>query len=439
MATTLRRRTPCHQLPLLLQELHRRRWTLNLTGKDVSRILNSDGKLVDATVREALSQKLFQQKTATSFIITRLGHQAIQRAGQRNSYDDESRTSQATDQSSFLRPEHLDSDSRANTNSRTDSKTDSRVPRIDNKPHRGKPPLAQVVNISSFSEPLADSRNSTSEVTTEGSCLTSHTIQTDDSSVSSNEYIGTDSKTNSRNADSRKKPKKPRKPTKAQLAARAAKLEKQEHAKQVMKATREGKKSTQLPSRSIGLDEMQQQHKAYAIALAYEEQLCHYTAKPYLRVIKGIPKTSDKGFNTWLRAALQADELGVSYAFYVKAQFYWFDKWFSKAPKPHELASYKTKINAKERVRLYEVEVSKGQTNPKRKILSKVRTSPSISRSIRFSYSERTLSTLMKNYGATEEDIFRTFAKGAQASVYFDKAWLKQNETYLKLARAGEL
>jgi hypothetical protein len=222
-------------------------------------------------------------------------------------------------------------------------------------------------------------------------------------------------------AQARSKPGAKKKATKS-----TAKLERQllrDKAKAVMAASKQGTPLSQPTPSRLSLDGSVNQHKAYALALAYEDQLGVYRNQPTLKYLKGIVRPGDRSYDVWLRAAIQADQLGVSYKFYVKAQFYWFDEWFSRAPKPYEMASFKTKLNSKERVRLYEQEISKGQANPDRKVLGRVRTAPKISQSVRFTQSARQLASLMKNYEATEEEILKVFAKGKQAALYFDRGW----------------
>jgi hypothetical protein len=45
----------------------------------------------------------------------------------------------------------------------------------------------------------------------------------------------------------------------------------------------------------------------------------------------------------------------------------------------------------------------------------------------------------MKNYNATDEWVFKNFAKGPMAAQYFDLQWLKTHPTYLRLRASGEL
>jgi hypothetical protein len=225
------------------------------------------------------------------------------------------------------------------------------------------------------------------------------------------------------------------------------------------KVTTQGTQTTPV---TLKLGDELQRSKAYAMALAYEEILGIYLGRPALNYLKSSFDAKSKNFDLWLRAALHAEQLLVNYETYVKAQFWCFDQWFSRAPKPYELSSYKTKIPSNERVRLYLNAIQKGSVDPNTKIMNRAavggplmaktsgapghkittyahRVAPQISASVRFDLSAQCLRQLMKNYGATEEQILKAFAKGPQAALYFSKEFLDQNPTYQALLAAGEV
>jgi hypothetical protein len=205
---------------------------------------------------------------------------------------------------------------------------------------------------------------------------------------------------------------------------------------------------------TLKLEDQLQRAKAFAIAKLYEEKLAIYCRKPVLRFVKHL-NTQDE--TIWLRAALLADQLQMSYELFIKAQFHYFDKWFSKSPRPYEIATSQTgKTDALERARMYLNEVSAGTINPNSEVLNKSNTpfkvtydknqnkkvhfeTEQISKSIRFTQSDFQLRSLMKNYQTTDEAVLRVFAKGAQASLYFDREWLEENQTYQRLKNAGEI
>lgn len=191
---------------------------------------------------------------------------------------------------------------------------------------------------------------------------------------------------------------------------------------------------------SVRLSETLEKAKVVSMAHTYEQLLRSYKNNSFLGVIKPEYLESDsKTYEEWLRAALQAEQLGVSYETYVKAQFYCFDKWFSRPPKPYELASYKTKCNAMERVKIYEREILIGNISSNTRIIKREIAAPKIPKNQKFLQCDRTLRTMMKNYDATEEEIFKVFGKDDQAFLYFDREWLQGNPTYIRMKSIGLL
>ena len=204
-------------------------------------------------------------------------------------------------------------------------------------------------------------------------------------------------------------------------------LELREKAKKIIKSSKNDKRQI------VKMDVYEQ--KANAIALVYEHYLGIYTNNKTLKYLKESVTKKEPMYKTWLRAAKQADDLNVSYNFYMKAQFFYFDKWYSRCPKPYEIASYKSKNNANERVRLFELENNK---NKNYEVIGKVRRAK-ISKQAIFAQSSRQLIVLMRNYDKSEREILKKFGRKSQAKYYFDYEWLKQNRTYQQLKASGEL
>ncbi len=170
------------------------------------------------------------------------------------------------------------------------------------------------------------------------------------------------------------------------------------------------------------------------IAQIYEKALGIYRHKPALRYLKGTVKQDNVNFKTWQRAVLFADELGVDFFVYVTAQFYYFDKWFKRHPKVTEIASFKTKTNAKERVKLYLAEVKAAIP-----VYGSVLPAPTRTAEEDCADSAAQLSILMKNYRKSEEDILRVFGRPDVCETFFSIKWLERNETYKRLREQGEL
>jgi hypothetical protein len=156
----------------------------------------------------------------------------------------------------------------------------------------------------------------------------------------------------------------------------------------------------------------------------------------------GISPKMRPGCREWthcLQAARHAESLGVDYEMYVRAQFFWFDSWFLRAPRFWELTSVRGRYNALERVRAYQREIAAGRVDPTRTLVGRQRVQPKISMAVRIQQGDRALRALMASHKATEEQVLRTFASGTQGALYFDPCWLKQNATYRRLREAGEL
>lgn len=178
---------------------------------------------------------------------------------------------------------------------------------------------------------------------------------------------------------------------------------------------------------------------AQNMAVAYEKALGEYKNHKTLNFLKSLTVTEAKqhrNYNIFVRAVKFADELNVDYTTYVKAQFYYFDKHFNKAPKVRHIASYKTKVPAKERVRLF---LKEKNSLKEKKVVGPVIRAPKIPDSVKDRYSDKQLKEFMKNYSLTEKEVFIRFAKGSNAYLYFDRGWLLKNETYQKLKNAGKV
>jgi hypothetical protein len=144
-----------------------------------------------------------------------------------------------------------------------------------------------------------------------------------------------------------------------------------------------------------------------------------------------------KSYNSFLQAAENAEFLGVDFALYIKAQFVFFNRAFGRAPAIWEIASRARRVaNSLERVKSYQREVANGLREASAVVVGKVIPAPRITVGARFQQSQRTLTTLMRNYNKTEEEILLVFGPG---NSYFDKDWLKQNETYQRLMRDGQV
>jgi len=178
------------------------------------------------------------------------------------------------------------------------------------------------------------------------------------------------------------------------------------------------------------------EQRAQKMAYAYEDALRKYACLPTLKFLRK-PITSDHPatYHVWLRAAMIAEGLEMGYDEYIKAQFFYFDKWFNKAPKPLDIASYKTERSALKRAMMYRLE----ESAPKGNIVGPVRPTPAVPQSVKWTNSDRVLKSMSSNFKVSEEEILRVFAQKESADLFFDSSWLSQHPIYLKLKAAGEI
>lgn len=180
----------------------------------------------------------------------------------------------------------------------------------------------------------------------------------------------------------------------------------------------------------------EERQKVQEMSMAYENAYSTYKNKIEYCNTKGLIERSSPLYGIFSRAARFADDLGVDYSTYMRAMFYCSDKYGNRAPTPQECASFRSKRTAKDRVREYLLDHRKKEQKP---IVGPVREAKPVSQAVRWQYSRQQMKTFMKNYGMSEEDVLREFARGRNAEQLFDKSWLAQNETYLRLREAGEL
>lgn len=179
-----------------------------------------------------------------------------------------------------------------------------------------------------------------------------------------------------------------------------------------------------------------EESRAWIIARIYESFIRTYRQQPMFKYWKKDVLT-DKATRVLLRAADHADKLGMDYYSYIRAQFWWFHDKFARAPNLNEIASYKTKIHSSERARVYRNKVKAGYINEQDPIISKAISPKRVAKEVRFQQSEITLQKMMDTFDVTEEQVFKVFSK--QIFSYFDREWLRQQPTYLRLKKSGEI
>jgi len=185
----------------------------------------------------------------------------------------------------------------------------------------------------------------------------------------------------------------------------------------------------------VSVPESEDEQKVREVAYAYEEVLATYHHNPSLKFIKGPTVEAGTAYQNLREVAKIADQCGADYASYIQAQFYWFDKWFKRAPRTWELVS-KAKFPALERYLEY-IKIKSSQSVP-----AKVQ-SVSISGRARIDteqldkINETRLIELQLNWNIDEEEAFLRFARPGVG--YFDAVWLRKHPTYKRLRQEKKL
>lgn len=240
--------------------------------------------------------------------------------------------------------------------------------------------------------------------------------------INNNNNLNINNNTNYSRVRSKPQAKKPSKQAKAMARA-----------KELAAAKARGETTPRPEPVRVVLADETELVQAQLMASEYSQQLQAYNGR-WFRPSNLSPRAR----TTLLRAVEFAQELGVDYAVYVRAQFWAFDEWFGRAPKLHELASFNTQVPAKKRVELFQAEIREGRINRDRGI-RRAASAPKVSVEARMDNSERQLRRFMKNYGESEEEILFRFAAGTAANLYFDREWLRENSTYQRLRAEGKL
>jgi hypothetical protein len=180
--------------------------------------------------------------------------------------------------------------------------------------------------------------------------------------------------------------------------------------------------------------ELSERIKILQVASIYDSYLTKYTHNRHKFTPTKFLEPGQRKHAIFQRVIQNAESLSISFDTYMKAQFFYFDKWFSRPPKVQEIASYTSKNNALERAKAF---LSESEFGLDRAVVGKVIPQPKVSQNKRFELSIRALQSIMKNYSASEEEVLARFAKGATAFSYFDKEWLYQNPTYQRLRESG--
>jgi hypothetical protein len=150
---------------------------------------------------------------------------------------------------------------------------------------------------------------------------------------------------------------------------------------------------------------------ALEIGFEYEKQLGEYLDQPTLRYFTRMGEIGIKPrtFQVLLRAANIAVKYGVDAQTYVRAQFWFFNKWFDRHPKLHEIASTKSQKNSTWRLLEYLKIMPKRNVDPEK--LDRI--------------NQERLEQLVTVWGKTPEEIIQIFGE----SGVFDQEWIETKNT----------
>ena len=166
----------------------------------------------------------------------------------------------------------------------------------------------------------------------------------------------------------------------------------------------------------------------------YEEALIAYqhNERNY-KSTEGLIKVK-RSYNLFKQAVKVADQCGADYVSYIQAQFYWFDKWFKRAPKAWELAGKTTKFPAPNRYLEY-LKIKSSSHVPEK--VQSISRRASISPQKLDKSNEVRLAELQRSWGIDDEEAFIRFARPGIG--YFDAAWLRKHPTYRRLRQEQKL
>jgi len=187
----------------------------------------------------------------------------------------------------------------------------------------------------------------------------------------------------------------------------------------------------------VSLVESQRRAHVLAVIGEFERQLRVYRDAPYVGVKAAHRQPGTKEFAKWERVTALVEQSGVGAAQYVKAHFFWFDRWFNRAPRSYELGQREGKCPSLERVRLYQHEVSQGAVQATRDVSGPVSRTSTVPAEVKHANSERQLAQLMGAYDLDAESVLRMFSDNGDASAYFDRGWLRAHPVWQKIKQEG--
>ena len=166
----------------------------------------------------------------------------------------------------------------------------------------------------------------------------------------------------------------------------------------------------------------------------YESLLCDYLQRLIISSVR-ISKIPSPRVSAIVKKAINiAKEKNVDHETFLKAQFYWFDKKFKRAPKLWEAVSFWCKTTPQQRVDEF-LKIKQINSKSAEKIVACFHPAPKSTWEEIDKYNKKTLEQLKKVWNLSEEEVICAF----YADDIFDSSWLKKNKIYLKLKTEGKL
>jgi len=170
----------------------------------------------------------------------------------------------------------------------------------------------------------------------------------------------------------------------------------------------------------------QEQLRVRNLLLLFEMLVGEYKHQPTLRIFSSkVAERVKRGNETVMRKVGElADELEIDQETYLRAQFYWFDKWFHKAPTLRDLTSTTGKFPATQRALSY-VELQKAGKTPNSVtscVLPPKYTKDLLTDQKLDKINQTRLTDLCQQYQLSEDACLTRFAPAG----LFDLTWLKQ-------------
>jgi hypothetical protein len=184
------------------------------------------------------------------------------------------------------------------------------------------------------------------------------------------------------------------------------------------------------------IGKLSSKHKVCEMINIYTDMFNEYYHKPKKFInISAIKITKNhRGYKNYLKAVKLAEKRKLDYKTFLKSQFYWFDRWFNRAPKSHEICGGKGKFPAALRVEKY-LNLFGNKNNPT--IKSIAIPGNNLNSEELNEVNIKNLENLKQIWGMNSSDVFLNFGVGIES--VFNQSWLRRQPAYIDLVRAGQI